>query len=121
MNKAWSVFSAIVFMFLLMGPSTVIAHDDEHEAKGGHGRDAAKHEMMEEGSGSSALDAAYEEGKGKHGEMEKGHESGESYSKHGKSESGHGEMGMEEGSGGSMGMPASSAPPEPKEEGSGMR
>ena len=39
--------SAILFALLLMIPASGFAHDDEHEAKGGHGSS----EQYEEGSG----------------------------------------------------------------------
>ena len=79
MKRRTHTASVVLFAFLLVLPGSVLAHDDEHQTKGGHGSS----ELHEEGSGMKI-----------HSEKNDAYKEHDEYDKHEKS-SGH----MEEGSG----------------------
>lgn len=55
MKSSIKILFAIVFAFLLISPSLGFADQGKHEAKGGHDQDAGT-QLLEEGSGSSAME-----------------------------------------------------------------
>ena len=79
MKRRVQTVSIALFTFLLVLPGSISAHDDEHQAKGGHGSS----DFYEEGSGMKIQS-----------EKNSMHNEHDEYDKHGKS-SEH----MEEGSG----------------------
>ena len=66
MKRRTHIASIILFTFLLVLPWPILGHDDEHQAKGGHGSS----ELYEEGSGMKVQSE-------KHGEYEEHRQSSE--------------------------------------------
>ncbi|KMP12411.1 hypothetical protein UZ36_00635 [Candidatus Nitromaritima sp. SCGC AAA799-C22] len=71
MHKTILKLSAVLFSLFLAIPVTVLAHDEEHPEKGGHGSSTG-FKQFEEGSGTSAIDMepAREHAEGGHGSSE---------------------------------------------------
>ena len=113
MKRRTHTASAVLFAFLLVLPGSVLAHDDEHQAKDGH--DSS--EFYEEGSGMKMHSEKHGEYK-EHGEYEK-HENPSGRTEEGSSmkmkEKNHADY-QEHGEYEKHGKPSEHA-----EEGSGMR